>query len=223
MLLSSNLYKSRALFRKIVFNANQVVSMEESATKVLSFDITESPSELKPEVDTTKNPMTYFEALVHLFKANVGTGCLAMAEAVKNGGLLLAPVLTLLLGIICVQSQHILVNCSEKMKQKHHLRTSPDYAETVELSFLSSNHEKVRKLAPAMKQTCNIFICITQLGFCCIYLLFVGTNLKQVLDFYGFQLNIHVIVAISLIPIWLTALITKLKFLGEFWALDCLL
>lgn len=160
-------------------------------------------------------PTSYLETLMHLFKGNVGPGCYAMADAVKNGGLLLAPVLTLFLGIICVHAQHVLLKCSAKMKQKHGLATKPDYAETVELCFSSSTNQTCRQLAPAMKRTCNIFICITQLGFCCIYFLFIGTNMKQVLDFYGIEINIHVLVTMVLIPIWLSALITNLKFLGE--------
>lgn len=160
-------------------------------------------------------PTSYVETLMHLFKGNVGPGCYAMADAVKNGGLLLAPALTLLLGIICVHAQHILLKCSAKMKEKHQLANKPDYAETVELCFSTSKSERWRSLAPAMKRTCNIFICVTQLGFCCIYFLFIGTNLKQVLDFYGFTLDIHVLITLALIPIWLSALITNLKFLGN--------
>lgn len=158
---------------------------------------------------------SYVETLMHLFKGNVGPGCFAMADAVKNGGLLLAPVLTLFLGIFCVHSQHILLSCSAKMKVRYHLMTKPDYAETVELCFASSDSETWRKLAPVMKRTCNIFICVTQLGFCCIYILFFGTNLKQVLDFYGFKIDIHILITIVMIPVWLSALITNLKYLGE--------
>lgn len=160
-------------------------------------------------------PTSYVETLMHLFKGNVGPGCFAMADAVKNGGLILAPILTLFLGIICVHAQHILLNCSAKMKLRHNLTTKPDYAETVELCFSSSSSDRWRKLAPAMKTTCNIFICVTQLGFCCIYFLFIGTNLKQVLDFYGFNLRIEIIVTLALVPIWLSSLITNLKYLGE--------
>lgn len=166
--------------------------------------------------ENVTQPTSYLETLMHLFKGNVGPGCYAMADAVKNGGLLLAPVLTLVLGIICVHAQHVLLKCSAKMKQKHELLTKPDYAEAVELCFSSSTNQTCRQLAPAMKKTCNIFICITQLGFCCIYFLFIGTNLKQVLDFYGVKIDIHVLVTLILIPIWLSALITNLKFLGEF-------
>lgn len=160
-------------------------------------------------------PTSYVETLMHLFKGNVGPGCLAMADAVKNGGLILGPILTLVIGAICVHAQHMLLNCSAKMKHKHQLKASPDYAETVELCFASSDKKRFRDLAPLMKSICNVFICITQLGFCCVYFLFVGTNLKQVLDFYGFQLQMSVLVTIVLIPIWLSALITNLKYLGE--------
>lgn len=46
---------------------------------------------------------------MHILKGNIGSGVFAMGDAFKNGGLLLSPILTLLLGIICVHSQHILV------------------------------------------------------------------------------------------------------------------
>lgn len=168
-------------------------------------------------------PTSYVETMMHLFKGNVGPGCYAMADAVKNGGLILAPLLTLFLGVICVHAQHMLLKCSAKMQRRHQQKTKPDYAETVELCFSSSNNERWRSLAPVMKTTCNVFICITQLGFCCIYFLFVGTNLKQVLDFYGIHININLLVAIVMIPVWLSALITNLKFLGKFYLVLLLL
>lgn len=44
-----------------------------------------------------------------MLKGNVGCGILAMGDAFKNGGLLLSPVLTIFIGIICVYNQHLLV------------------------------------------------------------------------------------------------------------------
>jgi solute carrier family 36 (proton-coupled amino acid transporter) len=170
----------------------------------------------KKNVENYDESISYIETLMHLFKGNVGSGCFAMADAVKNGGLVLAPILTLFLGIICVHAQHMLLRCSAKMKQRYKLTKNPDYAETVELCFSSS--EKWQKFATPMKTTCNVFICVTQLGFCCIYFLFIGTNLKQVLDFYGLNFNIQIIVTLALIPIWLSSLITNLKYLGEFFS-----
>jgi amino acid permease len=45
-------------------------------------------------------------------KGNVGSGLFAMGDAFHNAGLIVSPVITLLLGIICVYSQHMLVSTS---------------------------------------------------------------------------------------------------------------
>lgn len=47
--------------------------------------------------------------MMHLFKGNVGSGIFALGDAFKHAGLVLAPPLTVFLGIICVHAQHILV------------------------------------------------------------------------------------------------------------------
>lgn len=199
-------------------------SIDKSCEKIANGDATfKSPSDkngissknVEAQVSNEHPPTSYLETMMHLFKGNVGTGCFAMADAVKNGGLILGPILTLFLGVICVHAQHVLLQCASKMKIKHKMEVKPDYAETVELCFLSSDNERWRRLAPAMKSICNVFICVTQLGFCCVYFLFIGTNLKQVLDYYGFNLSVNVLVTLALIPIWLSALITNLKYLGN--------
>jgi proton-coupled amino acid transporter len=67
-----------------------------------------------------------------------------------------------------------------------------------------------------MKKVCNSFIVVTQLGFCSVYVLFVGTTLNDVAREYGVDLDIHIWITLGLIPIWLTAMIRTLKFIGEF-------
>lgn len=52
----------------------------------------------------------YLETLMHLFKGNVGSGIFAMGDAMKNAGILVGPIATLILGIICVHCQHLLVS-----------------------------------------------------------------------------------------------------------------
>ncbi|CAO1388535.1 unnamed protein product [Diamesa tonsa] len=217
--------------KNVIINENYRGSYGEKKINVMDLPIKtikginmtgDSEMNEKMSVETiTKNPprTSYVETLMHLFKGNVGPGCYAMADAMRNGGLILGPILTLILGIICVHAQHILVICSEKMKDKYDLPNKPDYAETVELCFSSSKNEKVRMMAGSMKRTCNIFICVTQFGFCCVYFLFVGTNLKQVLGFYGYEFDLHLIVSFSLIPILLSSLITNLKYLAPCSAL----
>lgn len=53
---------------------------------------------------------SYVETLLHMIKGNVGSGVFAMGDAFRNAGLLLGPILTIFLGIICVYGNHILVN-----------------------------------------------------------------------------------------------------------------
>lgn len=169
------------------------------------------------DVHSNGPPTSYMETMMHLFKGNVGTGCFAMADAVKNCGLVLGPILTVIIAIICVHVQHILITCAEYVKESNQLEQRPDYAETIELSFTSSPIEKWRKWGPTMKRTCNIFICITQLGFCSVYYLFVGKHVKHVLDFYDINIELHLMIAIILVPVLLTSLIRQLKYIGECW------
>lgn len=58
------------------------------------------------------------ETLFHLTKSNMGSGLFAMGDAFKNAGLLLGPILTIVLGTICVYSFHILVSFI-----KHYFKT----------------------------------------------------------------------------------------------------
>lgn len=51
------------------------------------------------------------ETLMHMIKANIGTGVLAMPLAFKNGGLALSAVWLWIMAIICIHCMHILLNC----------------------------------------------------------------------------------------------------------------
>uniref|UniRef100_A0A182W4M9 Amino acid transporter transmembrane domain-containing protein n=1 Tax=Anopheles minimus TaxID=112268 RepID=A0A182W4M9_9DIPT len=186
----------------------------------------------------------YAETMMHLFKGNIGTGCYAMGDAFKNGGLVLATVLTLFVGFVCVHCQHVLLNCAELMQAKRReqeaeerangtttveanngkpmkVQLTPtvqvseplDFADTVALCF-AYGPPSVRSWAPTMKNAVNIFICVTQLGFCCIYFVFISSNFKQIADRYGIELDVHIHMALLVVPIVLTSIITKLKFLS---------
>ncbi|XP_055607304.1 proton-coupled amino acid transporter-like protein CG1139 [Uranotaenia lowii] len=161
---------------------------------------------------------TYLETMTHMLKGNIGTGCYAMGDAFKNGGLVLATVLTLFLGFVCVHCQHILLNCagkvhSEQQTQQQGKGRPPDFAETVGLCF-KRGPPKFQRWAKPMKMAVNIFICVTQLGFCCIYFVFISSNFKQIFDRYGLEMGVQYHMACLLPPIILTSIITKLKFLS---------
>ncbi|XP_043286776.1 proton-coupled amino acid transporter 1-like isoform X2 [Venturia canescens] len=160
------------------------------------------------------HPTSYLETMMHLFKGNVGSGIFALGDAFKNAGLLLAPPLTVILGVICVHAQHILINCNEEICRR--LGTTkdarPGFAGTVEMCF-ETGPLSLRKYSVMMRKLVNIFLCATQLGFCCVYFVFISTNMKQVLDGYGFKMNVHLHMIVVLIPILLSTWIRNLKYL----------
>lgn len=162
---------------------------------------------------TSEHPTSYLESLIHLFKGNIGPGLFAMGDAFKNAGIVTAPVLTLIIAVISVHCQHVLLCCSAKMQEISKLETYPDFAETVELCFVNGP-PKLRGWSSSMKTAVNIFICVTQLGFCCIYFVFVTTNASQLLKYYEMELNDHLIMAIFFVPILVPSLITNLKYLA---------
>ncbi|XP_055616742.1 proton-coupled amino acid transporter-like protein CG1139 isoform X2 [Toxorhynchites rutilus septentrionalis] len=160
------------------------------------------------------HPTSYLETIMHIFKGNVGPGLYAMGQAFMNGGIVVAPILTVLLGITCVHSQHLLLKCAAKMKSKQsNANQLPDFAETVELCF-EHGPVRMRGWSRVMRLAVNVFICVTQLGFCTVYFGFISNNLKHIYDYYGIHLDVRLHMLIILVPILLPSLIRNLKYLA---------
>ncbi|XP_075990538.1 proton-coupled amino acid transporter-like protein acs [Anticarsia gemmatalis] len=158
------------------------------------------------------HPTSYSDTLLHLFRGNIGSGLLAMGDAFKNGGIIFAPIMTILLGVICVHAQHILLNCSDIMQKINGSSKHPGFAHTVYLVFAHGPHN-LRKFAKPMKVIVNAFLCITQLGFCCIYIVFIANNIKLIADAYQvyFELSIHMVFVV--VPVLVACMIRNLKYL----------
>lgn len=185
--------------------------MEDSAlTKLGDSEIEKFKLE---EKRVRKRQTTYSDTLLHLFKANIGPGCYAMPQAIKNSGLVLGSSLTVLVAAICVNQQHSLLRGSEIVKEEFKLDKRPDYAETLQMSL--ALNDKWAKHSKLLKRICNVFLIVTQFGFCSVYIVFIGSNLKNVLDFYGLDWDLKILMMISLAPIMPTTLITNLRYLGE--------
>lgn len=59
------------------------------------------------------------------------------------------------------------------------MHRAPGFGLTMELCCLTG-HPSLKKMAKNMRRVCNAFLIVTQLGFCCVYFVFVSTNVKQV-------------------------------------------
>uniref|UniRef100_A0A6P7GAW9 Proton-coupled amino acid transporter 4-like isoform X2 n=1 Tax=Diabrotica virgifera virgifera TaxID=50390 RepID=A0A6P7GAW9_DIAVI len=157
--------------------------------------------------------LSYFETFMHVLKGNVGTGMLALGDAVKNAGLIPGALLIVFIGIVAVHCQHLLLNAYRSLKIKYEIENLEDYADTLELCF-ERGTTRMNHMAKPMKLILNICICFSQLGFCCIYIVFVADNIKVVTDHNGYVWNIHLIVFMVTLPIWLLCLIRDLKTLA---------
>jgi len=140
-----------------------------------------------------------------------------MADAIRNAGIILGPMLLTVIAIICIQCFKMLINGAEYIMRTNELSSRPDFADVVELSFLvnKSENAKWKKCAAVSKSICNIAICITQLGFCCVYLIFVSSSIKLVLEHYDVYMKLSIIMTIVLIPVWFAILERKLKKIGK--------
>ncbi|KAI3352020.1 hypothetical protein L3Q82_020259 [Scortum barcoo] len=126
---------------------------------------------------------SFCQTLIHLLKGNIGTGLLGLPLAVKNAGLVLGPVSLLCMGIIAVHCMRLLVKCSHHLSEKMS-RPSLTYGEAVQYGM--ENVSWLRRHSRWGKQTVNLFLIITQLGFCCVYFVFLSDNIKQVVGSWKF-------------------------------------
>ncbi|KDR21512.1 Proton-coupled amino acid transporter 1 [Zootermopsis nevadensis] len=135
-----------------------------------------------------------------------------MGDAFRNAGLIAGPVVSLLLSIICVYCQHMLLTGAKELQKRTGSPVLPTFAETVELSF-KAGPPQLRKWAKTVRLWINIFLCVTQMGFCCVYFVFISDNVKKVMDHYNVELDIHIHMLILLLPIMLSCWIRDLKYL----------
>ncbi|KAF3424300.1 hypothetical protein E2986_06649 [Frieseomelitta varia] len=125
---------------------------------------------------------------------------------------IVGPYLTLIvhsnLDVVCLQ-----IKCNEEVTRRvNNSSATTGFAGTVELCF-ATGPLALRKYSVFMRQLVNVFLCITQLGFCCVYFVFIAKNMKQVLDVYGIEMDVHQHMAVILIPIMLSTWIRNLKYL----------
>ncbi|KAI8373270.1 transmembrane amino acid transporter protein-domain-containing protein [Blakeslea trispora] len=103
------------------------------------------------------------KALFMLLKAFIGTGVIFLPGSFLSGGLILSIVLMILLASICCVAFQILVKAQQAI--------GGSYGDVAEHLY-----------GPYLKHLIQFFLCISQVGFVCSYMIFISENIGIVVD-----------------------------------------
>ncbi|XP_030379956.1 proton-coupled amino acid transporter 4-like [Scaptodrosophila lebanonensis] len=82
------------------------------------------------------------------------------------------------------------------------------------IDYVDVGPRLLRRMSRAMKLIVEMFLCVTQFGFCAIYFVFITENLYQVLEQNGIDISMSMVMLIALLPAMIPSLMTNLKYIS---------
>ncbi|XKL66373.1 hypothetical protein PGB90_009793 [Kerria lacca] len=162
---------------------------------------------------TSEKPTTYCDTLLHLLKAAVGTGILAIPNAFKDVGYVVGISGIVFIAVLYTYCMHLLVKSEYELCKRRRV-PNMSYANTVHAAF-EETLPKYHWLASGGKFFANFFFMVYESGGCAIYIIFISSNLKQLLDYYLHDdINLRIIMLYVTLPIILICWIRNLKLLA---------
>uniref|UniRef100_A0A336M521 CSON009115 protein n=1 Tax=Culicoides sonorensis TaxID=179676 RepID=A0A336M521_CULSO len=197
------------------------MSVEESENGEVRYKITpakDTENGILSEFDPFKerqveHPTTDRDTLMHLLKASLGTGILAMPVAFANAGTVVGIFATIFTAIVCTHCAYVLVKCAHVL-YKRTRKTQMTFAEVAENAF-ENGPSWLRPFSKFSSMTILISLFLTYFGTCSVYTVIIAANFNQVFEYYaGYEVNTQLAIAALLIPLILLAWVPNLKYLA---------
>lgn len=120
----------------------------------------------------------YAQSLMHMIKGNLGTGILAMPASFAHCGLIGASLGLPILCFVAIYCIHLLVRSSQHLENKMKW-VQLEYAELAKGAF-KTGPDWIRPFSSAMCRLVDAVLIISQMGICCVYIVFIMDNVKSV-------------------------------------------
>lgn len=163
-----------------------------------------------------KLPLSYFsdhDTLMHLLKASLGTGILAMPVAFASAGTVVGIFATIFTAIVCTHCAYVLVKCAHVL-YKRTRKTQMTFAEVASSAF-DNGPSWMRPFSTFSSMTILSSLFVTYFGTCSVYTVIIAANFNQVYKHYsGSDMNEQMAIAALLIPLILLAWVPNLKYLA---------
>ncbi|KAI0978282.1 hypothetical protein GJ496_004716 [Pomphorhynchus laevis] len=158
----------------------------DSPTAVLPDDIVITSPQAEQDADLnfsvmdldTSPKMSSEEIIVHLIKSNIGAGLLSLPYAFMKGGLLSCFLLFWIIGALNLYCMHSLIRLYRYHRPRL-ARLKLDYGDVVR--FTLETVPLTKSYSKSGKYIVDSFIILSQLGFCCVYFVFVPIHLNELL------------------------------------------
>ncbi|CAG9803780.1 unnamed protein product [Chironomus riparius] len=162
-----------------------------------------------------EHPTTNFETFIHLLKGSLGTGILAMSNAFNDSGYVTGIIGTIIIGVLCTYCIHQLISAEYELCKRKKV-ASLNYVGVTEAALLEGP-KCLHKFSKMSVYVVNLFLVVYQLGTCCVYVVFVASNIKRITDLYTDDAtDVRLIMVFLLIPLIFLNWIKNLKFLAPF-------
>ncbi|KAL1506631.1 hypothetical protein ABEB36_005957 [Hypothenemus hampei] len=156
----------------------------------------------------------FLGAFLHIVKASLGTGILAIPRAFKNAGLLVGLFGTVIVGFICTHAIHILIKASQKVCSKTKT-PSLGFAETAEGVF-KLGPRWIRKFSIAARIFVEGSLFFVHFLATSVYVVFISISLTKLISAHYPEIDTwedYKIKLIILVPLLIFAQIRELKHL----------